>query len=477
MQESVHPLDAIFRPRSIAVVGVSSSAPTTPGMTGYGFLTAIRRQGFTGPIYPVNPKMTEVAGLRCYPSVRDIPEEVDHVISSVPAPAVPGLVDDAIARGVRSIHFYTAGFSETGDAERTDMERAAIAKLKAAGIRVIGPNCMGLYVPSVGLTFGLDMPRQSGDVAFVSQSGANAGDFVRLAAARGVRFSKVVSYGNAADLNECDFYEYAAADPQTRAVFGYLEGVRDGRRFVRVLRAAARRKPVVILKGGRTASGARAAASHTGSLAGSLAVFDALCRQAGALRVESMDELVDLAVAFQYLTPPAGRGVAVIGAGGGTSVLAADALDSFGLDVPPMPAAIQEEMRRYVPIAGSSIRNPLDLSFGISEQHFVTTVRLAAAPDDIHMLLYHTHLDFAGPGGPSARGRETIQGLLAARTVVSKPIAVAVRTPIDGRSGEYTAEFIEACRREGIGVFLGLQDAARALAALVRWRELRQDRE
>src|SRR5215217_7892466 len=346
-------LEAIFHPRNVAIVGLSSGSTARTGFGGNGFLTSIRDMGFAGPLYPVNPKATEIEGLPCYPSLRAIPEPVDYVISSVPAPAVPQLVDDAIATGVRAIHFFTAGFRETGEADRAELEQRAMARLRAAGIRVIGPNCMGLYVPSAGLSFMPGFPTEAGDVCLISQSGANAGEFVRQAAARGVRFSKVVSYGNAADLNESDFLEYAAEDPETRAICAYIEGVADGRRFVTTLRRAARRKPVVILKGGRTGAGARAAASHTGSLAGSLEVFDALCRQMGALRVESLDALVDFAVAFRFVDPPAGPGVAIVGMGGGTSVLAADAVAAAGLTVPPLPEEGQAELRRFTPVAGT----------------------------------------------------------------------------------------------------------------------------
>lgn len=467
------PLDEIFHPRSVAIAGISSSTSGgPPGMGGAGFLESIRGMGFAGPIYPVNPKAAEVQGLPCYPSLRDIPGTVDYVISSVPAPAVPGLVEDAIAKGVRALHFFTAGFSETGDAERSELEQRVMERLRAAGIRVIGPNCMGLYVPAAGLSFMPGFPLEPGDTAFISQSGANAGDFVRQAAVRGVRFSKVVSYGNAAGLNESDFFEYAAADPDTRAIFAYIEGVRDGRRFVSALKHAARRKPVVILKGGRTAAGARAAASHTGSLAGSLEVFDALCRQAGALRATSLPELVDLAVAFRFMRPPAGRGVAVVGAGGGTSVLAADAIDAAGLEVPPLPPDVQEEFRRFVPVAGTSIRNPLDVMSLFSPDEFVTTMQLATRPDAIHAVLFHTGFDWGGWGDPESRIRDTLHNLVRARDAVSTPLAVAIRPSLSEPGAGLTAMFVEECARAGIAVFPGIESAARALAGLVRWREL-----
>ena len=465
-------LDQLFHPRSVAIAGVSSSASSGGGPGGgNGFLDAIREMRFSGPIYPVNPKATEIAGLRCYPSLRDIEGPVDYLISSVPAPVVPSLVEDAIAKGVRLIHFFTAGFSETGDEERAGLERQVMERLRGAGIRVIGPNCMGCYVPEAGLAFMGGFPTDVGTIGLLSQSGANAGEFVRQASERGVRFSKVFSYGNAADLNEADFLEYLAADPKTTAICAYIEGVRAGRRFAQALRAAARRKPVVILKGGRTGSGARAAASHTGSLAGSLQVFDALCRQAGALRVDSLDELVDQAVAFRYIAAPAGRGVAVVGAGGGTSVLAADMIDAAGLDVPDLPEDVQAEFRQFVPLAGTSVRNPLDVMSLWDPKQFEITLRLAAKPSTIHSVLFHTNFSWGGRGDGGERPQTMARNLARARDVIGKPLVVSARPPLTGDGMAQTAAFVTACAEEGIAIFPGLDRAARALAQQVTWRQ------
>ncbi|MGD9889809.1 MAG: acetate--CoA ligase family protein [Dehalococcoidia bacterium] len=473
MSEPFARLDDLFHPRSVAIAGISSGTQNRGAPGGGGnFLESIREMGFDGPLYPVNPKAQEIAGLPCYPSLRDIPGPVDYLISSVPAPAVPQLVEDAIAKGVRLIHFFTAGFSETGDDERSQLEQQVMTRLREAGIRVLGPNCMGLYVPTARLSFMQGAPLEPGGTALVSQSGANANDFVRQASERGVRFSTVVSYGNAADLNESDLLAHAAADPATTAIFAYIEGVRSGRRFVEVLRQAARNKPVVILKGGRTSAGARAAASHTGSLAGSLQVFDALCRQMGALRVESLEELVDLAVAFRFLTPPAGRGVAVVGAGGGTSVLAADMIDAAGLEVPPLPAEVQEGLRRFTPVAGTSIRNPLDLMSMFQPEQFATTLQLAAQPDSIHAVLFHTN--FGWGRRDDTHVDNLIRSLVQGREAISKPLVVAVRPSLTGPGTEQTAAFVEACAREGIALFPGIDRAARALARLVDWRDRQQ---
>jgi acyl-CoA synthetase (NDP forming) len=202
---SEHPLEPIFHPRGVALVGVPSGGASMSG----GFLAALLEQGYQerGGLYPVNPKMEEVQGLRCYPTLLDTPDPVDHVISLVPARVVPGLVDQVIAKKARSIHFFTAGFSETGDEEMATLERDMVARLTGAGVRVIGPNCMGLYVPGVGLSFMQGFPKEPGNVMLVSQSGANAGDVVHGLGRRGVRFSKGISFGNGADLRAHHFFD------------------------------------------------------------------------------------------------------------------------------------------------------------------------------------------------------------------------------------------------------------------------------
>ncbi|MBD3646595.1 MAG: CoA-binding protein, partial [Pseudomonadales bacterium] len=358
---SEHPLDAVFHPRAVAVVGVSSN-PNARRMGG--FYDSLKEAGFEerGGLYAVNPKGGEINGVKLYPSLLDTPDPVDFVISQVPAPAVPELVDQCIEKQIKGIHFFTAGFSETGDEKMAAVEKEAIAKLKDAGIRAIGPNCMGLYVPGSRLAFMQGFPMESGDVFLLSQSGANAGEIVRELTHRGIRFSKAISYGNGADLRAHDFLDYAMQDESSKVVAAYIEGVQEGRKFFEALKRCAAVKPVVILKGGRTQSGSHAAHSHTGSLAGSIEVFDAVCRQAGALRAETMDELLDLTVAASTNTRHIkGRGVALFGGGGGGfAVLSSDAIDREGLMVPKLPKSAVDKMREYIPVAGSSVNNPID---------------------------------------------------------------------------------------------------------------------
>jgi acyl-CoA synthetase (NDP forming) len=469
----VHPLDYIFHPRSIAVVGVSGKPRDWGG--GNMFLTGLQKFGFPGPLYPVNPNVEEVLGLRCYPSLSAIPGPVDHVISSIPASGVLALLDDAAAKGVHSIHFFTAGFRETGEQDRIDLEREVQVGAKAAGIRLIGPNCMGLYCPAGGVSFGGDFPKEPGNVAFISQSGLNSEDLVHSAMLRGLRFSKVISYGNATDLDESDFFEYCTADPDTEIILAYIEGVKDGRRFQRALRAAAAVKPTVILKGGLTDAGDRAARSHTGSLAGSPQIWEALYRQVGAVYAESLEDLVDMAVAFRFLKPPRDRGVAIIVVGGGSSVLAADAAERVDLKVPALSEEIQAQLREFTPLAGTSIRNPLDTVALEDKDGLHKTVKIVGGAPNIDSILILPRLDWWIDRVPDADAmvRGTVEKMKEAADDSPVPVALALRLPENAHQMEAFERFYERCAEMGLAVFPDFTRALASISRLVCWQEAR----
>jgi len=474
-------LDYIFHPRSVAVVGASPQL----GFAGVGtsFLFAIQSMGFEGGLYPVNPKHQQILGLKCYASLVDIPGPVDHVIFSVPVKAVLDVVEDCVAKKVRSMQFFTAGFSETGEEEGVELERQVVQRARQAGIRVIGPNCIGIYCPSGKISFGPGSPRRPGPVAFLSQSGGNAADLLTTASPRGIRFSKMVSYGNAADLNESEFLEYLAEDPETKIISTYIEGVRDGRRFFRAIRRASARKPVIVLKGGRTESGNRAVLSHTASLAGSLAVFRALVRQVGAVEVNNLDELVDMLSVFCFFErPPAGRRVGVVGGGGGFSVYAADQVDEAGLKAPALSRRVQDELRRFTPVAGTSVRNPVDTMAILEPAKLADTLRIVASDEAVDVLLAHAGFGW-GPGRvASAMGLDVdkliaavIDALVRVREAAKKPIAVVMHAPPLREAMEYSLSVQEHCARQRFPLFPNLSRAAKAIAKMVTWQEMRED--
>jgi len=474
-------LDYIFHPRSVAVAGVSMQQQPGFAGVGLGFLITCHELGCE-KLYPVNPKYQEVEGLKCYASVLDIEGPVDHVISSVPALVVPKLVDDCIAKGVKTIHFFTAGFRETGEADMADLEAQIVARAKAAGIRVLGPNCMGLYVPESRIAFMQGLPAEAGPVGFISQSGGNAGDMVFTSAVRGVRFSKVVSYGNAADIDESELLEYLADDPKTEIIAAYIEGIKDGRRFIDALHKAAAAKPLIVLKGGRTDSGTRAVMSHTASLAGSIQIFDSLCRQVNAVRVSSVEEMADLTVAFRYMGAPAGPGVAVVGGGGGFSVFAADEIDDAGLDCPVLPEHIQKALSEFNPVAGSSVRNPVDTMAIFEPPKLEHTLRIIGEAGNIDVIMFHTSFSWGrgrrnmsfGGLSPEQYMDTQVQQMVRAREAAGTPIVVVLRPPLDMESMERSTAFQEKCWRAGFPVFPTIPRAANAIAKTLRWSRSRE---
>jgi acyl-CoA synthetase (NDP forming) len=354
----VEDLELLFRPKSIAVVGASSNKSSQ----GYEFVQALVEIGFPGPIYPVNPRLDELLGLKAYPNLEAVPGIVDFVISAVPAAAVLDLVDGAVAKQTKLIHFFTARFSETGREDAAMLEQELKGRIKAAGIRVIGPNCMGLYYPKQKISFDPVLPNRPGNVGFFTQSGSHAFRVVMRGADRGIGFSKAISYGNAMDLNEGDLLDHFARDPETDVVAAYIEGLRDGRHFFEALRRAAAKKPVIIVKGGRTEAGESAARSHTASLSSQRAVWQAALRQAGALEAMSLNEMIDLLVAFVHAGPAKGRNVAVLGGAGGETVETADLCNEAGLTVLPLPLEVREALREKLPNTWDWVGNPIDAS-------------------------------------------------------------------------------------------------------------------
>lgn len=361
-------LRPIFYPRGIAIVGASRD----PRKMSYCWVRGLLRSGFAGGVFPVNPKETEVLEQRCYPSVRDIPGPVDLAIVCVPRALAISVVEDCAAKGVKGVHFFTGGFRETGQPEDLALEERVVAAARENGIRVIGPNCIGIYNPEARIPWGpSDLVGEPGHTGLMSQSGGHAGKMAELGLNNGLRFSKVISYGNGADLGAVEFLQYLGSDPSTRAVGAYIEGARDGRSVMQALRDITPAKPVVVWKAGRTGAGAEAASSHTGSMMASAEMWSGALKQSGAIEVRSMEELADTLLLFQQLGSVRGRRIAVVcgltDGGGGESVLSGDACASNGLDVPRFPASTREKLAGIFGEIGSVLRNPLDVSQGYGD--------------------------------------------------------------------------------------------------------------
>jgi len=468
---SAHPLEEILHPQSIAVVGASG----TPGTFGYSFTHHLLDYGYRGKIYPVNPKYPEILDVKTYPTLREIPGSVDYVISCVPASGVLNMLEDSSQKGVKCVHLYTARFSETGHPEAAELEQEVLKKAKKLGIRLIGPNCMGLYYPKEGISFAYDLPKEPGSAGLISQTGGGAAIFINIASMRGIRFSKAISYGNGLDFNESDYLDYFAQDPETKIILMYVEGIKDGQRFLNSLRNAASVKPVVITKAGRGRAGIKAAASHTASLAGSVKTWESAVTQAGAIPVRDFDEMTDLAVSFSYLPPIPGSRVGISGGGGGPSVLSADECEEAGLEVIPLPDEIRAELKSKAPQIWDWVGNPTDVSilggFGFTG---IDMLRMMAQNHNFDLLIANiVEVPLARKEDALARSGGEVKSYVEVQKESSKPLLVVLGEKSLGikeyshwrwrLTGEMRTELIKA----KIPFYPTIRRAARAARTLI----------
>ena len=475
---STHPLEEILHPQSIAVVGASSN----PSTWGYSYTHHLLDYGYRGKIYPVNPNYSEILGIKVYPSLIDIPGTVDYVISTVPAPEVLNMLQDCSQKRVKAVHLYTARFSETGRQEAAELEQEILKQARERSIRLIGPNCMGLYYPREGISFAYDLPKESGSVGLISQTGGGAAIFINLASMRGIRFSKVISYGNALDLNESDYLDYFCQDPETKIILMYVEGVKNGKRFFDALRHVASTKPVIITKVGQGESGARATASHTASLAGSMKIWESLIAQAGAILAQDFDEMADLAVSFYFLPPIRGPRVGISGGGGGPSVLSADECEEAGLNVIPLPAEIREELKsKGIPI-WDWVGNPTDLSIlGGSGFTGIDMLQMMARNQNFDLLIANiTEPPLSKKQVMTVRLRDEVRGYIKIKKESPKPLLVVVGEKSLGikdyshwrwkLTGKMRTKLIDA----GIPFYPTMRRAAKAAKKLVDYYQRRR---
>ena len=458
-----HDLDFLFHPSSLALVGITTTEPQHWTRT---FLDGLIEFEFDRPFYLVNPKDGEIKGHKVYTSLREVPGSVDHVVGLVNARLAVNLVEECAEKGVRAIHFCTAGFSETGEEWRIKLESELAGVARRKGIRIIGPNCMGIYCPQSRLSFSAAFPRESGTVGVISQSGGNSIYLVRQAALRGVRFSKVISYGNACDINESDLLEYLADDADTKIIALYIEGIRDGKRFRRALEKATKEKTVILLKGGTTEGGARAAAGHTASLAGSRATWDALCRQLGIISVSSVEEMIDVLVTLLFLPLPRGRNALLFGAGGGASVLIADEFENRGLRVPPIPREMVAQISEYTPVAGNILRNPVDYSQAMfNTESVIKTFGILSGWEGADFLVIFVR---TGQFTASRISDRQLENLLMSRFPIKqgqlpKPVAMVIEPSIIPHEAEAVLAAIRNSISSGLPVYYSFASVAAAI--------------
>lgn len=375
-------LEKFFNPQSVAVVGASQKK----GKVGYEILTNLIEAGYKGKIYPVNNKADSIEGLKCYPDIGSIKEVIDLVIIVVPAGVVPEIMEQCVKAGVKSVIIITAGFKEVGKAGK-ELENKVIQTAKRAGIRVIGPNCLGVIDTShrLNASFGGRLPAE-GSIGYLSQSGALMAAILDMADAGGTGFSKLVSIGNKADVNELDIIKEFGTDPDTRVIAGYLESITNGDIFVREAENISHSKPILLMKSGSTSAGAKAASSHTGSLAGSETAYECVFERAGVIRCSSVKHQFDYARAFAYQPLPKGNRVAVITNAGGPGIMAADAIEQNDLAFAKLSDETVERLRAALPPA-ANLYNPVDVLGDALADRYAVAMNAVIDDTDVDIVL------------------------------------------------------------------------------------------
>jgi acyl-CoA synthetase (NDP forming) len=456
-------------------MGVSAKG----NMFGTGILNALEAIGFSGTIYAVNPKGGEFNGRRLYRSLDEIPDTIDFAIIAVPAERVPAALEECRKKGVAGAEILSAGFSELGTEAGKKIEQE-IQDICAKGIRVVGPNCFGIYCPRSGLTLlpGPDLSRESGPVGFLSQSGGMSIDFAHMGKWMGFNFSKVVSFGNGADLRETELLAYFGDDPETKVIAMYIEGVENGREFFNVLKDVASRKPVVINKGGLSESGSRAVASHTASMGGSGNIWKSVLQQSGAVQVGDLSEMAEACLAFSLLPSRVFENIVVGGGGGALGVSACDIAEHFGFKMPMLEPDISEAIMEHLPKPGSSAKNPIDAANPFTSPQAYREAFLNAAKDpriDLQILiqlLYHYKVLAMNFGVQSVKDvapyREFAEMASDVAAATDKPVAVVLPNLKQGKESLDIEDLIREARgaflSRGVPVFNDLNSCLRAVA-------------
>jgi acetyltransferase len=460
-------LDAIFSPKSVAVVGAS----TTAGKVGHDIFVNILKAGYKGTLYPVNPKANAVASVRAYATIADLPECPDLAMIILPPVLALKAVDQAIDKGVKGIVIVSAGFKEIGG-EGLEIENKIVEACREAGVRLVGPNCLGVINPSetvsLNASFSTRMPK-AGNVSFMSQSGALCTAVLDFAADRKFGFSKFISIGNKADVDEVDLLRYFHKDPDTEVILIYVEELQRGREFIEAAKeitGGERPKPILVIKSGRTSAGAEAAASHTGSLAGSEAVYDAIFAQSGIIRVNSIDELFDFAIAFAYKNEnalgkmrrkvPLGNRVAIVTNAGGPGIVATDMTVVSGLKLATFAEDTVESLKSHLPIT-ANVNNPVDVIGDASQDRYENALTAVIRDEGVDGAL----VILTPQSMTNAMG--TAEAIVRIAQRSHKPILCCFMGLIDVSSG------VDYLQDNGVPVYRFPENAAKAFGAIYRY--------
>ncbi len=452
-------MDLLFHPESVAIVGVSDK----PRNMGLGFLQAHANQGFCGKLYAIHPRV-KTPGYDSYVSLLDVPGPVHHVVVCVPAKSVPSVIEDCVTKDVRSAVIFSSGFGEWGTEEGAALQEQVVSLARKGGLRLIGPNCMGFYCPDSGLSFRPDMPTlKDGRISIISQSGGVSMTPVYSATEKGLGFAKSISFGNECDLGAVESLLYLSEDPQTEVICLYIEGTRDADALREALKTAASRKPVLMLKGGRSGSGNRAVQSHTGAMAGASIAWEALCRQTGAILVDSLDEMLDTAKYLILAPRPAGRNTALMSVSGGLGVVFTDLFTNRGFDIPEFSEQARVDLRKWIDNPGTSIRNPLDMAVSFfNYKNYAELLKRVQHEDYIDIICVILAMEYMASMGKDAEkiAQFILKALLTAFDGIDKPVVIVFPETINAHARlNLEKVIIEA----GYPVFPSVERCTRAL--------------
>ena len=460
--ELIARLEDLFHSESVAIVG----APR--GMkVGKIFLTALLDQKYPGKIYPVHPEADEIDGLKAYPSVSAIPGPVDLAIVLVPHTKSLEVVRECAAKGVKGAVLFTAGYGETGTQEGIALQEQVLRIAQSSGMRLIGPNAMGFYVPSTGLSLFPELSRKSGPVGIIANSGSLTNIIGRTALKWGLYFSKVVSIGNECDLTCTDFLSYMADDADTGVIGCYIEGIKDGPRFLKILRRASLNKPVIVWKVGLTDEGSRAAASHTSALEGSKEIWQGVARQGGVIPVSGYEAWVDALMGCSMLTSRLGDRLAIISGPGALAVGAAEACGNEGLRLAELSGKTKSQLAEFVPPTGTSLRNPIDLGLtaAINVDIYARCAQIVSFDSNVDSIL------IVGTGLTREDNEKYTETLIRVSKEISKPLIVV---DVPG----FDKVFAQKCRQAGVPFFDSSERAMRTYAQIRNyqlWRDKRKE--
>ena len=466
-------LDALFYPKSIAVIGASDNL----GGGKVPYFQIQQMNGYAGKLYPVNPHRPEVAGIKAYPSIDDLPEPVDYALVAAPVEQSIDIIRAAVRKGIKFIHFFTSGFGETGNLQ---MEKDMVREARKGHLRIIGPNCIGVQCFESKLSFKLlHEQEEPGAIAFLGQSGGITSSFIALATTRHIWLNKVVSYGNQIDLRLEDYLAYLADDDRIRLIACYVEDIKNVAGFLKTLKRTTAKKPVLILKGGRTEQGSKAAASHTGAMASNYAIWSAAVRQHGGLLVDDFDQLMNLAMLGTAKKLPGGRRVGFLGAGGGVSVLFADLAVAAGLELPELGPRAQQMINEKIRGVNTSTTNPVDLgAFGFDLNVMLHTMQAMDQDDNIDVIIPYFDVEYLIQAEMILHIKNSADTIMKMAESIRKPVIPVLISFLENNleAQRIRIDTFKSLRKAGFPVYGTIQEAVYVIETYFEWVEKRTPR-